>query len=129
MGWDIYQLSLEQRAVWDLSWWQPYLGLGLDLAGGHVDSGIRGFTADIRAVGPGKLIDAAERKNIRPALVDIFPDHNVTWESVSPRSVSGRAIAGMEFDMGEAMRLALEAQFDFASYSGIGGFALRYAHR
>jgi hypothetical protein len=128
MGWDIYQLTFEERAAWAVGFWHPFGGLGLDFAWGHVDSGIRGLEVDTRATGPGHLIDALKQRNISPTVLGLLPDQNVTIESEKPRSVGARAIAGMEFDLGHPVRLALEAQFDFGSYSAVGGFGIRYAY-
>lgn len=129
MGWDIYQLSLEQRAVWHVGFWQPYLGAGLDFASGHVDSGIRGLKLDTRVTGPKHLKDALAQRSVSPTILDVLPDQNVTLVSEEPRSFAARAIAGMEFNLGQAVRMVLEAQFDFHSLSGIGGLGFRYAHR
>lgn len=129
IGWDIYQLTLEERAVWDLSFWHPFLGLGIDFASGHVDSGIRGLKVDTRATGPGHLLAELKERDIRPTILELLPDQNVTIKSEKPRSVSGRVIGGMEFDLGQAVRLALESQFDFGTYSAVGAFGVRYAYR
>ena len=123
MGWDIFQLSVEQRAVWALGFFHPYLGLGLDAASGHVDSGVQ-LEVDLRITRPKHFIDVAG--DLREVVI---PDQDVTIETRAPRTVGARGIVGWEFHFGESMRMPLEAQYDFTSGSYLGALGVRYAYR
>lgn len=129
MGWDIYQASVEERMVWDAGFWHPYLGVGVDFAWGHVDSGTD-LELDARLSGPTPLVDAWKQANNGSAqLLSIIPRQRRTLVSVDPRSVGGRLIAGTEFDIGDSVRFALGAQYDLLSSSFIGGLTVRFARR
>jgi hypothetical protein len=121
LGWDIVQMSVEQRATWALGFWHPVLGLGLDAAGGEVDSGLR-LAVDLRITKPKNFIDVAG--NLR---TDVLPDQNVTVKSVKPRAFGARGIVGWEFDLGSMFRLPMEGQYDFGSGSFMAALALRMA--
>lgn len=123
LGWDIFQFSAEQRAVWDIGFWHPVLGLGLDAAWGHVDSGVQ-LEIDLRVTKPQHFINVAG--NLREP---ILPDQDVTIETEEPRAVGARGIVGWEFDLGSMFRLPMEAQYDFGSGSYLGALALRFAWR
>lgn len=129
IGWDIWQLSLEERAQWDVGFWRPFLGFGLDLATGHVDGGIDNFEIDVRATGPAHLMSALKQANIHPKILGLFPRQEVTIRTTDVRQIGARAIAGMEFNLGGAIRLPLEGQFDFTENTYIAGFGVRYAYR
>ncbi|MCK6571074.1 hypothetical protein L6V77_08205 [Myxococcota bacterium] len=123
LGWDIYQLSLEQRAAWALGFFHPVLGLGLDAAQGHVDSGVQ-LEIDLRVTRPRHFVDVAG--NFKEP---VLPDQDVTLETEDPRRFGARLIAGFEFDLGDHFRLPFEAQYDLGSGALLGGFALRFAWR
>jgi tetratricopeptide (TPR) repeat protein len=58
----------------------------------------------------------------------LIPRQDVTVHSVSPRSVGFRTIAGMEFDLGSAVRFALGGMYDVTSGSFVSALGFRYAH-
>ncbi|MFN3203050.1 MAG: hypothetical protein ACE366_31945 [Bradymonadia bacterium] len=127
IGWDIHQISLEERMVWDVGFWHPYLGAGVDYAWGHVDSGTD-LELDARLSGPGPLVEAWQNANNgSPKLLDIIPRQRRTLVTESPRTLGGRAIVGTEFDIGSVVRFALGAQYDVGTGSIAGGFTLRFA--
>jgi hypothetical protein len=123
LGWDIVQLSLEQRAVWDLGPFHPYLGLGVDLATGHVDSGVD-LESDLRVTRPKDFIERVG--SFREA---ILPRQDVTLKTVEPRSVGARAIAGFELSVSDGLTVAAEGQADVSSDTFAVGLGVRYAFR
>lgn len=128
LGWDIWQLSAELRATWGFGFFHPFLGGGLDLAWGHVDSG-SDLALDARITSPAPLVDAAERVFGNAKIADVIERQSVTFKSVDPRPVGGRLLAGMEFDLGDHFRLPIEGQYDVGSTSFVAGLGLRYALR
>jgi hypothetical protein len=123
LGWDIVQLSLEQRAVWDLGFFHPYLGVGVDLATGHVDSGVD-LESDLRVTRPKDFVERVG--SFREA---ILPRQDLTLKTVEPRSVGARGIAGFELALSEGLTVATEGQADLTSDTFAVGLAVRYAFR
>lgn len=128
IGWDIFQVSGELRAVWDFGPVHPLLGGGLDAAGGHVDSGSN-LALDSRIIGPKPVVELAESTFEDGAkIADVIEKQKVTFISEKPRSVGARLIAGIEFDLGDSFRLPIEGQFDLTSGSFVTGLGVRYVH-
>jgi hypothetical protein len=127
IGWDIWQASFESRAIWDADFWHPFVGGGVDLAFGSVDSGTK-LAMEGGFVGPADFVDEfTSAVGARPTFILLEPS-DITVYTREPRLFGGRALGGMEFDLGSVMRLGFEAQVDVGTLSYVGGFSVRYAH-
>jgi hypothetical protein len=80
------------------------------------------MAVDIRVTKPRDFIDVAGNQR-----TVVLPDQNITTHTESPRPFGARAIAGMEFDLGDLFRLPIEGQYDLTSGTFSAALALRLA--
>lgn len=98
LGWTLYQVSPAIVARWNVAWFHPFIGLGLDLTFGHVDGGV-----DLKL----KLdLQAPQVATAEESLID-------TWTTTAPRVFGLRPMVGFEIDFTRRLKLVLQADLGY----------------